>query len=177
MTFDEVLAQVKALLQQQKRVSYRGIKRRFTLDDEYVEDLKEELIGALRLATDEDGRYLVWTGAAPVSNTERPVASVPPSPAPSSQSPVGERRQLTVMFIDLVGSTILSQQLDPEEYHARVVAYQDACRVVIARYEGHVAQYLGDGILTYFGYPRAHEDDAACAPCGAVWSASRRSVS
>jgi class 3 adenylate cyclase len=67
---------------------------------------------------------------------------------------------LTVAFIDLVGSTTLSQQLDPEDYHARVVAYQAACRPVIARYEGHIAQYLGDGVLVYFGYPAAHEDDA-----------------
>src|SRR5262249_32725807 len=66
-------------------------------------------------------------------------------------------------FIDLVGSTTLSQQLDPEEYHARVVAYQAACQRIIARYEGHVAQYLGDGVLVYFGYPVAHEEDAVRA--------------
>src|SRR5439155_8540766 len=71
----------------------------------------------------------------------------------------GERRQLTVQFIDLVGSTTLAQQLDPEDYHAQVRAYQAACRRVIARYEGHIAQYLGDGVLVYFGYPAAHEDD------------------
>jgi len=80
-----------------------------------------------------------------------------------SRQDIAERRQLTVQFIDLVGSTTLSQQLDPEDYHARVVAYQTACRQVIARYEGHVAQYLGDGVLAYFGYPVAHEDDAVLA--------------
>ncbi len=74
-----------------------------------------------------------------------------------------ERRQLTVMFIDLVGSTMLSQQLDPEDYHAHVVAYQTACHEVIACYEGHIAQYLGDGVLVYFGYPAAHEEDAVRA--------------
>ena len=68
-----------------------------------------------------------------------------------------------MMFIDLVGSTTLSQQLDPEDYHARVVAYQAACHQVIARYEGHIAQYLGDGVLVYFGYPAAHEEDAVRA--------------
>jgi len=67
------------------------------------------------------------------------------------------------MFIDLVGSTTLSQQLDPEDYHARVVAYQAACRHIVARYEGHIAQYLGDGVLVYFGYPQAHEEDAVRA--------------
>ena len=59
MTFDEILSQVQDLLQREQRVSYRGLKRRFALDDEYIEDLKEELIGAKRIAVDEDGRFLV----------------------------------------------------------------------------------------------------------------------
>ena len=72
----------------------------------------------------------------------------------------GERRQLTVMFCDLVGSTALSAQLDPEEWRTVVRDYQTTSAVVIRRFEGHVAQYLGDGLLVYFGYPQAHEDDA-----------------
>jgi class 3 adenylate cyclase/predicted ATPase len=72
----------------------------------------------------------------------------------------GERRQLTVMFCDVVGSTALSERLDPEEWRAVVRNYQAACTAVIRRFEGHVAQYLGDGLLVYFGYPQAHEDDA-----------------
>ena len=71
-----------------------------------------------------------------------------------------ERRQLTVLFCDLVGSTMLSGQLDPEDLRAVVRAYQETAAVVIQRYEGHIAQYLGDGLLVYFGYPQAHEDDA-----------------
>src|SRR5712692_4733882 len=71
-----------------------------------------------------------------------------------------ERRQLTVMFCDLVGSTALSQQLDPEELREVVRAYQETCAVVIARFDGHLAKYLGDGLLVYFGYPVAHEDAA-----------------
>jgi hypothetical protein len=63
MTFYEVLDQVVALLQRQGRMSYRALKREFALNDDFVEDLKEELIGAKRLAIDEDGRFLVWTGA------------------------------------------------------------------------------------------------------------------
>src|SRR5712692_8000237 len=82
---------------------------------------------------------------------------------PGGGAPEAERRQLTVQFIDLVGSTTLSQQLDPEDYHGRVVAYQTACHQVIARYEGHIAQYLGDGVLVYFGYPAAHDEDAVRA--------------
>ena len=74
-----------------------------------------------------------------------------------------ERRQLTVMFCDLVGSTVLAERLDPEELRDLMQAYQRACGEVITRYEGHVAQYLGDGLMVYFGWPRAHEDDAVRA--------------
>lgn len=71
-----------------------------------------------------------------------------------------ERRQITVMFCDLVGSTKLSETLDPEDLRSLMQAYQQAAGAVIRRYEGHVAQYLGDGLMTYFGWPKAHEDDA-----------------
>ena len=88
MTFDEVLSQVQDLLQREQRVSYRGLKRRFALDDAYLEDLKEELIGAKRLATDEDGRFLVWTGASPVLSSEFQVSSSqPPVPSPQPLAP------------------------------------------------------------------------------------------
>ena len=72
----------------------------------------------------------------------------------------GQRRQLSVMFCDLVGSTELSGRLDPEEYRELLGAYRDACARAVQRYEGYVAQNLGDGVLVYFGYPVAHEDDA-----------------
>ncbi len=77
-------------------------------------------------------------------------------------TPKGEagRRQLTVMFCDLVGSTALSEKLDPEDLQEVNRAYQDACKAAIDRYEGYVARYMGDGVLAYFGYPQAHEDDA-----------------
>jgi class 3 adenylate cyclase len=78
----------------------------------------------------------------------------------ASARPEAERRQLTVMFCDLVGSTQLSAQLDPEELREVVRAYQEVSAAVITRFEGHIAQYLGDGLLVYFGYPVAHEDDA-----------------
>jgi len=72
----------------------------------------------------------------------------------------GERRQLTVLFCDLVGYTPLSQQIDAEDLRELVLSYQKAAAEVIERYEGHIAQYLGDGLLVYFGHPAAHEDDA-----------------
>jgi class 3 adenylate cyclase len=71
-----------------------------------------------------------------------------------------ERRQLTVMFCDIVGSTALSTRLDPEDMRLVIRAYQDACSGVVARYDGYIAKFMGDGVLAYFGYPRAHEDDA-----------------
>src|SRR5262249_55536698 len=79
-----------------------------------------------------------------------------PNPRPN----LGERRQLTVMFCDLVGSTALSAQLDPEDLSEVVRRYHQTCATVIQRYAGHTAQHLGDGLLVYFGYPVAHEDDA-----------------
>ena len=77
-----------------------------------------------------------------------------------ARSNMAELRQLTVMFCDLVDSTPLSSRLDPEELREVVRAYQETCARVIALYGGHIAYYLGDGLLVYFGYPRAHEDDA-----------------
>ena len=87
-----------------------------------------------------------------------------PSAAPASPpTPPSGARQLTVMFCDLVGSTALSARLDPEDMRQVIRAYQDACSGVVARYDGFVAKFFGDGILAYFGFPRAHEDDAARA--------------
>jgi class 3 adenylate cyclase/predicted ATPase len=89
-----------------------------------------------------------------------PAAVDPISPAVTAAPSGGERRQLTVMFCDLVGSTALSEKLDPEELRSLLHAYRTLCGDVIARYDGFVARYVGDGILTYFGWPTAHEEDA-----------------
>ncbi|MEO6023977.1 MAG: adenylate/guanylate cyclase domain-containing protein, partial [Burkholderiales bacterium] len=100
-------------------------------------------------------------GAAQLASLPTASAAIPP-PAPFAtlESPAGERRQLTVMFCDLVGSTALSEKLDPEELRSLLHDYRTRCGEVISRYEGFVARYVGDGILTYFGWPTAHEDDA-----------------
>ena len=79
---------------------------------------------------------------------------------PAATASLGERRQLTVMFCDLVGSTALSELLDPEELRELIQTYRKACTDVVLRYDGHVAQYLGDGLMIYFGWPIAHEDAA-----------------
>jgi class 3 adenylate cyclase len=95
------------------------------------------------------------------------VATLGPAPEVLSSPPVGataapgaERRHLTVMFVDLVGSTALSTQLDPEDMREVIRAFQNAVAGEITRFEGHVAKFMGDGVLAYFGWPRAHEDDA-----------------
>jgi class 3 adenylate cyclase/predicted ATPase len=170
MDFSALRTQVIGLLQRGGRVAYRALKLQFQLDDDHLEALKDDLIYAKRLAVDEEGRVLVWTGgtsSAPASISPVPLPATPEvSPAQGEGSPVGpptpeaERRQLTVMFIDIVDSTKLSSQLDPEEYRDVVRAYHTACTEVIRRYDGHIAQLLGDGLLVYFGYPQAHEDDA-----------------
>src|SRR5262249_34425779 len=125
-----------------------------------LEDLKGELIDAQRVARDEEGRVLVWIGASPVSGSTFQVQSLPQSPTPNTQPLSAERRQLIVMFCDLVGSTALSTQLDPEDLRPVIQRYQQTCADVLSRHEGYIAQYLGDGLLVYFGYPTAHEDDA-----------------
>src|SRR5262249_16830184 len=121
MTFDDVLAQILDILRQQGRVSYAALKRRFALDDAYLDGLKTDLIDAQRLALDEAGRVLVWRGGpdAPPERSRAPRA-VPDAqpirhdrPPASLQSVAAERRQLTVLFCDLVDSTALAGQLDP----------------------------------------------------------------
>ena len=107
-----------------------------------------------------------WSGQEERSHLSRAPPHLLPKRDPMTAPPVAprpaeaERRQLTVLFCDLVDSTVLASQLDPEEWREVVRAYQETCAKVIARFEGHIAQYLGDGLLVYFGYPLAHEDDA-----------------
>ena len=105
---------------------------------------------------------------APLQGQPKPEPAKAPEPAPEKAPPEdaaepegeAERRQLTVMFCDLVGSTALSGQLDPEDLREVMQAYRETCAEMIERFDGYVAKYLGDGVLAYFGYPRAHEEDA-----------------
>jgi class 3 adenylate cyclase len=159
--FEAVLEQTIALLQRQGRISYGALKRRFQLDDAYLEDLKVELIEAQQLARDENGRVLVWAGETASQPPPRDVQDAQAAlPHVERRTPDAERRQLTVMFCDLVDSTALASQLDPEDWREVVRAYQETAAAIIQRFDGHIAQYLGDGLLVYFGYPQAHEDDA-----------------
>src|SRR2546425_4825178 len=112
----------------------------------------------------ECGTALKGQPSAPALRDQSAEQGLPATPrAAVPRAAEAERRQLTVMFCDLVGSTALSAQLDPEELREVVRLYQETCTTVIQRYAGHIAQHLGDGLLVYFGYPVAHEDDAVRA--------------
>jgi class 3 adenylate cyclase/tetratricopeptide (TPR) repeat protein len=192
MDFYDVLAQVMALLQREGRTSYRALKRQFGLDDDYVEDLKEELFEARRLAVDEDGRVLVWTGepvSAPAS-APPPARASAPARAPLSYTPThltekilaartaltGERKQVTVLLADLKGSTELIRDLDPEAAQHLLDPALQRMMDAVHRFEGTVNQVLGDGIMALFGAPVAHEDHAvrACYAALAMQAAMRR---
>lgn len=129
----------------------------------FENDLGERFCGGCGKALDA-----APAAPAPGSSAAVPSPSAPASPPPP-ESPDAERRQVTVLFCDLVGSTGLSGRLDPEEMRELLAQYQQACAVVVAHYQGYIARYIGDGLLVYFGYPQAHEDD----PQSAVRSALR----
>jgi class 3 adenylate cyclase len=148
MDFYDVLDQVVDLLRKRGRVTYRALKLQFKLDDESLEVLKDELIKAQRVAADENNEVLVWTGGT--GTIPQPISSSPSSgeappddqrtrvaqPPRAAHTPEAERRQLTVLFCDLVDSTVLASQLDPEDLREVVRAYQETCAKVIARYRG-----------------------------------------
>src|SRR5262245_50345888 len=187
MTFDELLAQVRELLQREQRLSYRALKRRFALDDEYLEDLKAELVEAKRLAVDEDGKVLVWAGGT-VSASES-ASSPAPTQAPLIYTPShltekilaarrtleGERKQVSVFFADIKDSTRLIEGLDPEAAQRLLDPAIHIMMHAVHRYEGTFNQVLGDGIMALFGAPIAHEDHAlrACYAALALQSAIR----
>jgi class 3 adenylate cyclase/DNA-binding winged helix-turn-helix (wHTH) protein len=100
------------------------------------------------------------TGAPPVETPDTPHHHEVGPPTPALPPPEAERRHLTVLFCDLAGSTALAGRLDPEDYREVVRTYHQICAAVLQRFDGYLAQYLGDGVLAYFGYPVAHEDDA-----------------
>src|SRR6202030_2503795 len=123
------------------------------------EDLKEVGVGPVG-----HRRMLLAAIAALRGDTDRSApsadvatASSVPNVAPEDRA---ERRQVTVMFSDLVGSTALSARMDPEDFREVISAYQNCVAETVVRFGGFVAKYMGDGVLIYFGYPQAHEDDA-----------------
>ena len=191
MTFNEVLSQTIAMLQQHGRVSYRALKRQFAIDDDFLEDLKSELVEVQQRAIDQDGTVLVWMGdtgaAAPPLPSPSSSATVPPSTTSHAQEPLaytpsylaekiltsrsaleGERKQVTVLFADLKGSMELLADRDPEEARQLLDPVLERMMAAVHRYEGTVNQVMGDGIMALFGAPIAHEDHAMRAGYAAL---------
>ena len=190
MDFYAVFDQVVVLLQQRGRASYRALKVQFHLDDDQFAALKEELVEVQQLAVEQDSRMLIWTGGPAASS---PAATAPISaqnPAPRTYTPPylveqilsnkhvleGERKQVTVLFADIKGSTELIAGLDPEEARTLLDPALRLMMHAVHRYEGTVNQVLGDGIMALFGAPLAHEDHAvrACYAALAMQEAMRR---
>jgi class 3 adenylate cyclase/tetratricopeptide (TPR) repeat protein len=194
MTFEEILDQAIAMLQRRGRLTYGTLKRQFQLDDAALDDLKNELIKGQRLAVDEDGVVLVWTGDASTGDASNvPPTSVPPA-RPSDRALLtytpphltakilagrptlaGERKQVTVLFADLKDSTELIRGLDPEAAQQLLDPALHHMMDAVHRFEGTVNQVLGDGIMALFGAPIAHEDHAlrACYAALAMQTAMR----
>jgi class 3 adenylate cyclase len=124
-----------------------------------AEDLKELGVSALghRRKLLDAIAALGNDGGGKTPSIDAATASTTPSPSPEDRA---ERRQVTVLFSDLVGSTALSARMDPEDLREVISAYQKCVAETVQRFGGFVAKYMGDGVLIYFGYPQAHEDDA-----------------
>jgi class 3 adenylate cyclase/tetratricopeptide (TPR) repeat protein len=186
MTFEEIVDQALAMLQRRGRVAYRTLKRQFQLDDDALEDLKTEIVKAQRLAVDEDGEVLVWTGGTTTpgvpagEQTYAPLAYTPVHLAEkillSKTALEGERKLVTVLFADLKGSMELLADRDPEEARQLLDPVLERMMAAVHRYEGTVNQVMGDGIMALFGAPIAHEDHAvrACYAALAMQEAIRR---
>src|SRR5215217_675375 len=134
------------------------VLRAHDVDLEILPELSEADLEKLGFSLGQRKKLLKAVASLPrPSSLTAPNATPAPSPIPTTSA---ERRQLTVMFCDLVGSTALASRLDPEDLREIIGAYQKRVVKIVARYDGFVAKYMGDGVLVYFGYPQAHEDDA-----------------
>ena len=175
--FVAVLEQTIALLRQRGRVTYRTLQIQFTLNDEQLAALKDELLYSQPQMTDDAGRGLVWTGDAGTASSATSAPVEIPGQAPRAYTPPylaekiltsrsvleGERKQVTVLFADLKGSMELLADRDPEEARKLLDPVLERMMEAVHRYEGTVNQVMGDGIMALFGAPLAHEDHAVRA--------------
>jgi class 3 adenylate cyclase len=139
---------------------YEALFRANEIDADILPELTEVDFEKLGLPLGHRKRLLRAISGLAAPGTLAETSAAASASTGAKPQDAAERRQLTVMFCDLVGSTALSVRFDPEELREELRAYQNAVSGVVARYDGLVAKYMGDGVLVYFGYPRAHEDDA-----------------
>jgi class 3 adenylate cyclase/tetratricopeptide (TPR) repeat protein len=178
MNLLEIITQVRAFLEENGRISYRILQRQFALDEEALEDIKEELIDVQQVAADDGGKVLVWLGSPPAESSAAPrvaaEAATGPVRDPAAYTPAhiadriltsrsaleGELKQVTVLFADVKSSMEISEQLGAETWHGILDAFFKILAERVHRYEGTVNQYTGDGIMALFGAPISHEDHA-----------------
>ena len=191
MRFSEIVKEAREWLRRDGRLRYRSLKREYDLDEEALEDLRDELMESQQVAIDKDGKMLVWTGDGATPPQSAPSQSQPQSPASytpqhladriraeqaameSRGATDGERKTITALFADLKGSTALIEGLDPEDARAIIDPPLQLMMDAVHRYDGYVAQALGDGIFSLFGAPIAHEDHPQRALYAALADAGR----
>ena len=181
MTFEEIVDQAIEMVRRRGQVSYRMLKRQFDLDEASFEDLKDEILYSQSQIVDDEGRGFAWTGGTeleaspPPTSVPTPAQAADQKPPPISYTPKyltekiltsrsaleGERKQVTVMFADIKDSTELIRDLDPEAAQQLLDPAIHIMMDAVHRFEGTVNQVLGDGIMSLFGAPIAHEDHAA----------------
>jgi class 3 adenylate cyclase/tetratricopeptide (TPR) repeat protein len=190
MTFEEILDQALALLQRRGRVTYRALQLQFQLDADHLAAVKDELLYTHPEVRDDAGRGLIWTSDPGPTPAAHAALAEPSVPVPLTYTPpylaekiltsrgalAGERKQVTVLFADLKGSTELIRDLDPEVAQRLLDPALQHMMDAVHRFEGTVNQVLGDGIMALFGAPVAHEDHAvrACYAALAMQTAMRR---
>jgi class 3 adenylate cyclase/predicted ATPase len=148
------MTKLQELLKELGLEQYARVLAENDIEFDILSDLSESDLEKLGLSLGHRRKLLKALAAL------KPAPSQPEAPPTTSEAKEAERRQVTVLFSDLVGSTALANAIDPEEMSALIRRYQDACAGAIARFDGFIAKFMGDGVLAYFGYPQAQEDAA-----------------
>jgi class 3 adenylate cyclase/tetratricopeptide (TPR) repeat protein len=150
MDFESLLDEACELLRRRQRMTHGALRRQLGIDEAVYADLKLELIAGRRVAAEEDGVVMVWASAE----------AAEPQPPASAAASRAERRQVTVLYCDLAGSTELSNRLAAEDLHGVLQAFRAAVQAQVELHGGQIHAFHGDGVAAVFGYPQAREDAA-----------------
>jgi class 3 adenylate cyclase/tetratricopeptide (TPR) repeat protein len=154
------MTQLQEWLKEQGLEQYAGVFADNDIDFDILSDLSESDLEKLGLSLGHRRKLMRALAALQPASGQPQIASLSEAPPITTGAQEAERRQVTVLFSDLVGSTALASAVDPEEMSALIRRYQDACAGAIARFDGFIAKFMGDGVLAYFGYPQGQEDAA-----------------